>query len=66
MVPRAGVEPARLAAPDFKSGMSTYSIIGAFAAGRDYNDLMMYTQLKFILFWRIRRVALHPDKRQKP
>lgn len=29
MVPRAGIEPARLASRDFKSRMSTYFIIGA-------------------------------------
>jgi hypothetical protein len=34
MVPRAGIEPARLASRDFKSRMSTYFIIGAGSPGR--------------------------------
>ena len=35
-MPRAGLEPARLAAADFKSATSTGFVIGALHGGRDY------------------------------
>ncbi len=37
LVPRAGLEPARLAAADFKSATSTDSVIGAVRARRPYH-----------------------------
>lgn len=53
LVPRAGIEPARLAARDFESRASTYSAISATQA-KIMTERQKYCKsaLAFLLCWR--------------
>ena len=46
MVPRGGLEPPRLAAPDFESGTSTNSITEAGVCSGNSADLTVLKQLR--------------------
>ena len=46
MVPRGGLEPPRLAAPDFESGTSTNSITEAGVCSGNSADLAVLKQLR--------------------
>jgi hypothetical protein len=57
LVPRAGIEPARLSARDFESRASTYSAISA-THGKNYDRVRVFLQAPIPNCWYILRLRL--------